>query len=787
MSEQSDFNAAYSVIAEAAELLLRCAGFLDDHDEGSRKDERHWDIYYAVDADVFPLYLEPDRSVSYADVFGGNTSESTKINLTLLLGDFLFKSAIPLVPNLSQKCRFLLIPPHDEELLKILSAIHRDLGAIPGTINLAKFEALSTALEEYRLNGNEKSLLNALSIHVPELAELNNPYQGPRAALTRYALLPETTFQRIETYRENNFAFPLLDPINNRADRKIAEPLMGDWESLLKKHKRSMRQPARAIRTDAEVLATVQHVNSHLRYERKKLVLVTGSHYLFDAAGTFKPWPEDERTFGEMYLRHPQAFLANPKFFLLPGEEKAQFKLIDWLNLFFPSGFRPVQSPGVVNRALLREITKGGNSSVRQVIHLLTRWGKGAQPIEGLIKGWQAQVDSVAKARYADGVNKAGERGVRRLAEQLAELRKQNKWTVENLRALVYDESLGSISKLYSTTVWVGLWSKAGREQSKGIPALRFDDKYKEIEPYCEEVIRLQLKDGVTSKELERLQKLNEDLEAADKTLYHAHVIHALAFAVKGHYHATLTLAKTAMAICDNIEPQERGFLQGREAAYLACISARRSVRGRQGLEEASRFLDEAIHKRENPGAAEDIRFAAERLAIRTRSVYLNTFYDGTDLDVRVVSAILEGSDQLLEQVSGEENARVRHWVLRQTLTNYFSLALMARELAPTTNLPHDEKIATNLKILGEILADREYGRARADDPFAHLIFDICTAKWGASQETREDAATAAREALTAWKPTDTPWESGRLEFLKGCITGGARSGHIVITADDHD
>ena len=97
-------------------------------------------------------------------------------------------------------------------------------------------------------------------------------------------------------------------------------------------------------------------------------------------------------------------------------------------------------------------------------------------------------------------------------------------------------------------------------------------------------------------------------LKAADPTLYHIHVIYALAFAVKGHWYASLTLAKIAMTICDSIDPAARGFLLGREAAYLACIAVRRSATNRSHLNEAAQYLDQAI-RRENEGVMEDIRF----------------------------------------------------------------------------------------------------------------------------------------------------------------------------------
>ena len=60
--------------------------------------------------------------------------------------------------------------------------------------------------------------------------------------------------------------------------------------------------------------------------------------------------------------------------------------------------------------------------------------------------------------------------------------------------------------------------------------------------------------------QLEKIIRLNKIVEEKDTSLYHSHIIHAFAFAVKGHWNSTLALAKIAIAISDNIEQSNEEF-----------------------------------------------------------------------------------------------------------------------------------------------------------------------------------------------------------------------------------
>lgn len=775
MNSPAHKQARYPLIAQAAGLLLKCAGYLDDHDAASCSDDTHVETFYAIDTDVIKLYLDPENNKKYADVFGEGDEAETALSLAFLLGDFLLQSEDALLPGKPKSCRFLLIPPHDDGLFRMLSAIHRDLVAASKNVDVAAFDNLSRLFENYGRDKDQEKLLQGLQAHVPDLVELFNPYRGPRAELTRFGQLPDTTFQNIETYRDGNFTFPLLDPVNNAQDRKLADGLIEQWEGRLKpRNKKAFSIKTYAYKEDAEALALLEHVNAELRGKGKRVALITGSKNLFEAGDMHKPIPGDERTFSDLYLRHPQAFLAHAGFFRVdpqPNVEdtKITFNLIDWLNLFFPTGLRDaIQPQGKVHRLLLHRIENNSDPAYSKLIELVASSViTPGESVPELHEGWKAQVTSLAKARYAEGLCFAKERGAKELAEKLEKLRNRHDWSLENLREWVYQETVGSISELYLTTVWFGLWTEASREQPKGVPALRFDEPYKEIENYCREVVRLQLNpaEAVTQKQMGHLRELNRKVIGEDQSLYHAHVVHALAFATKGHWYATITLAKTALAICNRLEQNDMEVRRGREAAYLACIASRRMLKDRSGLNEASRYLAAAI-RLENEGKEKDIRFSAEELAIQTRHHFFDYFCEQKKLDIEKVGETLAGFHDLIGNAENETNSYVKHWVLRQSLTNYFTLQLMLRDKTGQSSVAQNQ-LQQELEAFVSVLEDvSQHDHKLEDDPYAHLVCVIALAAWAQAQPKREEAKREAFASLARRSASHMPYDEERIKML---------------------
>lgn len=798
MQDHKDRSTLQSIIKNAADLLLKCAGYLDDLDAAQR-DVNQYETYYAIDTDVITLYLEPKSKARYLDVFKEGGSSVNAISLALMLGEFLVASDEPLVPGHEKReYRFLLIPPHDEELVKVLTAIHRRVGEKVSSVRMGTFNKLSHIFEEFERSESkdEISLKSALRDCAPDLIELYNPYLGPEAALIRYVQLPQKTFKRIDSYIEKDFRFPLLDPTNKSEDRKQADKLIRQWELRLNKYasnREEDQQRPYAVLDDAEVLATIEHVNNELRFKRKQVVLVTGSDYLFKAASMYYPYLEDKNcSFADLYLRHPQAFLSHENFFFLesPPEatlenpQQSTFRLDKWLNLFFPTEILPPNQPqGRVKRNVVRDIRDGKNGSFDRIVRVVDRPSDHPQSINRLLDAWNTQVSSIANRRYAEGLELAQERGAEKLAQSLKALRENHQWTVAELRKTIFDESLGSLSTLYSMTVWVGLWSKAIRQQAKGVPVLRFDRSHKEVENYCETVIQMQVESAnkeISEERLEELYNLNKRIEGRDHSLYLSHVVHALAFAAKGDWYATWTLAGTALAIVDNMDPAQRGVRQGREAAYLACIARRRSARDQNDLDKATIYLRKA-YEREDQGVKEDIRFKSEGLAIETRRYFFSLLCEKKSLDAQTIAATISALQELATAAKGETNERVKRWVLRQTFTNYFSLLLVARDLKWSDILPSVDIIMNELQSFIITLKDDEekgYWQKRDDDPYAYLIYDTGIAIWHSNPNRREEAKKGALELIDNWLETIEnkhdyfmPYDEERLKLLRRTIT----------------
>lgn len=273
----------------------------------------------------------------------------------------------------------------------------------------------------------------------------------------------------------------------------------------------------------------------------------------------------------------------------------------------------------------------------------------------------------------------------------------------------------------------------------------------------------------IPDSQLEELRSLNEKVETIDPNLYLAHVVHSLAFMAKGHWNASLTLAKTALTISDNLEPSIRGICRGREAAYLACIAVRRSSTDSSVLEKAYKYLAKSI-ERDNACCAEDIRFATERLMLDTRKYYFDLFLESKKLDISALTDTINKLSGLYDKTKDGKNVRVRLWVQRQVLTHFFTLLLIVRDMQSIDTI-RDNFAITHYVLFFQKLLERseEHHHKLEDDPYAHLISSLSIAIWGSDRAEQIAKRDAASKILKGLKPS-SPYYKKRFELIKRCI-----------------
>lgn len=176
-------------------------------------------------------------------------------------------------------------------------------------------------------------------------------------------------------------------------------------------------------------------------------------------------------------------------------------------------------------------------------------------------------------------------------------------------------------------------------------------------------------------------------------------------------------------------------------------------------------------YDREDEGAPEDIRFKSERLAIKERLLCFDYFVDNNPLDGEDGIKTLDALRETAYKARDEQDPWIRAWVLRQTLTNYFTLLAIARQLQWDGRLWGHRDVGSLLRHFREVLKQGEdtHDLSRSDDPWAYLICEV----WEAGRESGDKAQAPAKSAwagIRAWPDAGPAYALGRLELVKGML-----------------
>jgi hypothetical protein len=747
------------LVKQAARLARHCAGLLAD----SARDD--WQVYYAIDADIVGLYMNPASHKEYADVFGGGDPL-----LARLIGDYLmltFGAQPPAGGHL------FLVPPHDEQVVRMLLRITGQY-----TDDAYEAEAAFDRLAETfgrRFDAAEPSAIaDWLIANAGKLIEVFDGSSGPALELRRWTELGDERLLSIERHvGADGHPFPLPALADEMEDLDAFAAMVDDWRRSLSSH-RSRRQPQYSVDEDAIVLATVEWINRALDGEKAKLVLVTGTSGIWSAAASANhlvDWGIDAGSlFSDAYIRHPQAFMAHRDFFFKkePGSDEPVFNLVAWLNLVFPNVLKVGSSGAAIADISLLPASDlpGGDAAPRGEA---TSRPHQTRDDRTVITEWSKQVKAAAVARRVDPDEDVWSERASKLASWLRSRTEQPGWTPEQLRADIVSTALRSLSALYSSTMWLGMWQRLhlSPDQARGIPSMRFEPPY-ELGQECYRRVIAAMGEAVERQAAVQLDlhRLFAELDKVDSSKYTSHVIHAIAYATKGHWYATRTLCLIALPIANDLRSDPADQRRGREAAYLLAVSERRLARSVADIDIARGHLAQAM-ERQDPGADRDLRFESERLALDVAAFNFRHYVDGERVDALVVGTeVLGRGTALLRDVELEPVPEVALWVAQQVVTATLNMALAA---TGASGVRH-ERIAGVDKVLAAVNHQPKWREAIADDPVAEFMYVAACAVF---EDNAVGRRHAARRLATLSFPCTRPYDEKRAAAFRALASSG--------------
>jgi hypothetical protein len=792
----SDTVPGFEAVKEAAQLLRFSQQIWRDYDEMADG----WELDYAVDTDIVKMYSDPVQMSRYAQVFDKHNRNNADAALADLLGDFILNRW-----QVNER-KLWVISPHDEELFTVMTAIQikaKDIqdGALGAIEEVA--HQLSVAMRR-AASGDSLSATEVLDQldkvawsddnDFLRLLEWIDGKTGPQRELARLGTLPRGRIKNLlhHTYygtsNQHDSVLPKSQPITDE-ERKIHiefYQILGEWMSLLRQHQTGQKT-ASALRADARVMATLEWVNTKTpAQDKRKLLLITGSDYLYKAAQIRQLSTGGRRNnFATAYLRDPRCFVGADGFFAatshqseekLLTEQSSGLNLGDWLNCFFPEVLKEQRSttPNEVQHIgdrpkvkfdILQKLENHPDihTAVAKLaeLHARTYLDRPIQFPNDLYKEWTETVVYSARQRNLDSqYTKPNWREkfdaiLQKISHEFSSSFSESV-NYEKIKEYLQNEVSSSQEEV---TFWASMFGVVtllvGRGQVTGVPALRFDcgrvDAQQKIDALFDHLWK---SESAAPFEIE-LKDLYEHLSGeGDPHNYHAHLIHAVIFAAKGHWAGTHHLAMRAWTAAGMVQgdansvikatDEVRRVIRGREAAYLLAVATRRMAKSIDDLENSRGWLSKAEEREDDDRKSDgqiDPRFLSEKFAIDMAEIQFKCF---ATTNSRIVDFVLQRKLDQAESIllalerdenDGNSNGRasnlrvrsINRWVTRQVCTLTFIAAILTYEKSQRLNESDQQRVMFLLdKFLFEGLSDqKDTSGKRYPDKISNLCYHV--------------------------------------------------------------
>lgn len=790
---QAPQNPAWRMLTEARDFAEVCNGYWTDL---ARCEELGESIAYAVDADIVKLYSAPGGMSNYGKIFSDLPDEVAAATAAVL-GDFIVRR-MPSQLGVSAPGGLVVIPPHNTELRRIAAAIQfnamRDAHHRPplSEVKAAELNGILNKNPLSEVDSDQAVVLLQESGLLPDPSNSNNAADeharleiipaGRFISLSAHpwfsgkdskALLPPQLPQDIEVTTVLNEEQQQLVDLIDVWHTQLVGVYLTNIDPAPSEHKRAN------IFNDAEVLARLQWINERLRKSdqcKRRLVLITGTMSIFQAADLKYENLDGFARFSEAFLRHPKAFLgAKDLAQLRPPQEIAadngipinrfELHMADWLSVIFPSAlkqqrFELLNRSSITGSTVKVEFNYPDNSTLERAWYGDGTEHRGLKSLPEFphahLKSFGAALTEIAhrtqaetQAQFKKDWHNFFSKSPRKFEDIINLLRQRELANIDHVYHLV--DSVGAVQILQTL------------QKIKGVPALRFD-----VNAIAqEECIRLceYLFDRKKVPDFDFI-KMEEKVRQSDKSGYQARVLTAYVFACADLWFQVRPLCWAALlAAPANPNNANGDHRLGREAAYLLAVAERRLASSIEGIQNARAALEEAKKRNHNPS---DLRFDSEALAQNVTEIQLNLYSNNpTEQKIEWINLVAKFL-VIIEKSSLETPSIVRRWIIRQCVTNGLLLCLMAHDLqaSPSQITGHARKL---LKTLANEdlapslqLATENYQQKYADST-SDFVWLVSTAIFDSRAPRRE----AAKKSLQSYIAIPSKNPQNHLERIR--------------------
>ena len=744
-------------VADAARLLRE----IGPHKVDQADQERGIDISYAVDTNVVLLYLGPDimgpRSDrgfegdaedkghgGYGEVFHDEPSMCGSA-LGAVLSRYIFYYLT------DRDTPLILLPGHDAEVRAIYRAVVEQASEYLGHVESQR-RKLRTIIKAIAGIGSLDKKIEILKSKTPELLSYLYFTHNAGVELSRFnQLIVDCRLLRLilalGLWSENDGedggvshdAIQACSVPLTLEDQILESALRIDWERRLKAEK--PKRNRRRLMPDCAALARLELINLRLRHGRvaRRLVLITGDEAMFSAGAEYVPLRGDRRTFSELYLRHPRAFLATPMIVLSGRIDDGtdQMGRADFVSGWLETLLARYTDDSGVNSARVRELvevsaeleeladdlsgrdidedsnedffdTSGASKNARTLVERASRVvGVDREAPAKIRKEWEKHVDQLS-------MEHAGASAISRTAVEKTlhtALEQADSDALDELDRLLAERIDRTWREFNWALVVAGLELLLDDEPDGegGNSPARVRNPPPVIIESCgwadDFVRRMSGTDDISSMvkgERKGLRSLVEN----DHAGYVQSLVFALVFANAEKWHVADLMARRAISIAERSHGAGSGDTiklvpapaSGREAFYLCSFVTRIRARTESEASEAKSLLERAEEAlRQEPAGdrnvpAVEARFRAERLALELQRHVLVRFA-GESMQTRAwreprsLNGVFEDLVELRRDLDGVTDAWVREHVRRKVVTNTFMAAAL---MEPEGRLPDD-------------------------------------------------------------------------------------------------